>query len=225
MWREPDLLWGTVSKYFLPSSGWVYEEVQWKRGSKSVVLWVFLSILLLAGIAVIASVYLYRRRCLSRFHKPETSPAAGYMHTSDSSDKCKIDATSRHRQQTSMGSKSPVSLQSNHRTADQRPSSSHHPQSRQLEGEVTKTASPVRMAPPCRPAPPPPPQQPPKVLQPPKRVPPPLPPSRTRQTAKWHLRTDTTEANECVIPYRELSRTTHVSWMESLEQMCNTRHQ
>ncbi|XP_040201010.1 disintegrin and metalloproteinase domain-containing protein 19 [Rana temporaria] len=154
------------------------------EGLQSVVLWVFLSILLLAGIAVIAPVYLYRRRCLSRFHKPETSPAAGYLHTSDSSDKCKIDATSRHRQQTSMGSKSPVSLQSNHRTSDQRPSSSHHPQSRQLEGEATKTASPVRMPPPCRPAPPPPPQQPPKVLQPPKRVPPPLPPSRTRQTAK-----------------------------------------
>lgn len=50
-------------------------------GLQSVVLWVFLSILLLAGIAVIAPVYLYRRRCLSRFHKPETSPAAGYLHT------------------------------------------------------------------------------------------------------------------------------------------------
>ncbi|XP_068129203.1 disintegrin and metalloproteinase domain-containing protein 19 [Hyperolius riggenbachi] len=147
---------------------------------RSVVLWVLIPFSLLAGIAVTVSLYLYRHRCLSRFHKPDSAPAASTLHYSDSSDKCRINATSRPKPQTPTGSMSPATIQSPNRRREQRSPPGHPEQSKPLVGGAVNTPSPVRIPPPSRPAPSPPVQPSPKV-PPPKRPPPPPPP---RHTAK-----------------------------------------
>ncbi|XP_075066252.1 disintegrin and metalloproteinase domain-containing protein 19 [Mixophyes fleayi] len=152
-------------------------------GSQSTWLWIFIPLSLLAGMAVTLSIYLYKHRCLRRFNKSESIPAAGCLHKSDSNDKPRLESTSRPRPQVQMCPKSPVSLQFNHVVEEQRPSPSH-PQHKQLDGGTKNTNHQIRIPPPTRPAPLPPAPPPRKALQPPRRAPPPVPPCRPRPTAK-----------------------------------------